>query len=37
MLKQEWEKTKVPVGLNLESFEVLSPEKMGIYDNFSVK
>ncbi len=27
----------MPVGLNIYDYGVISPEKMGIYDNFSVK
>lgn len=37
MMKDEYENQKVPIGLNLWDFETLSPEKMGIYDNFCVK
>lgn len=37
MLLDEYNKKKVPVGLNLWDYGVLSPEKMGIYDNFIVK
>lgn len=37
MLTDEYKKKKVPVGLNLYDLGVISPEKMGIYDNYKVK
>ena len=37
MLQDEFRKQKVPVGLDLEKFGVLSPTQMGIFDNYCVK
>lgn len=37
LMQQEWRKNKVPVGLDIYEFGVVSPEKVGIFDNYSVK
>ena len=37
LLIDEYKKRKVPVGLNLWELEVVSSDKMGIYDNYIVK
>jgi T-complex protein 1 subunit zeta len=37
MMMDEYKKTGVLVGLNLYEFQVLVPEKMGIFDNYAVK
>ena len=37
MLQDSFRKTKVPTGINLTDFGVISPEQMGIYDNYCVK
>jgi T-complex protein 1 subunit zeta len=37
LLMDEYKKRKVPVGLNLWELKVISPEQMGIFDNYCVK
>jgi len=37
LLMDEYKKRKVPVGLNLWEMEVISPDQMGIFDNYCVK
>ena len=37
MLQDEYRKRKVPTGINLVKFGVLSPDQMGIFDNYCVK
>ena len=37
LLLDEYNKRKVPVGLNLWDFGVISPEVMGVWDNYCVK
>ena len=37
LLLDEYNKKKVPVGLNLWELGVISPEQMGVYDNYIVK
>ena len=37
MLKDAYNKEKIPVGLNLYDFETCSPQKLGIFDNYCVK
>lgn len=37
LMKDEFRKQGVPVGLNLYEFGVMLPEKMGVFDNYCVK
>jgi T-complex protein 1 subunit zeta len=37
MLQDEFRQRKVPTGINLTEFGVLSPDQMGIFDNYCVK
>ena len=37
LLQDEFRKRKVPTGINLVKFGVISPDQMGIFDNYCVK